>query len=218
MSALCRYIVCAFALALMCACSSTKHVPDGSMLLESVHISVDGDSIHTTELYNFLRQQPNHKTLGFAKMQLATYSLSGKDSTKWYNKWLRSIGQPPVIYDQKLTDASGKQLRQALVNRGYMDASVKIDTTARYADKKISVEYIISPGLPHRIASFNTLIDNALIDSLISASSDIKPLQQGDLFDRNRLDNLRTDIATMLRSNGASTLLPKKTSRLWPTP
>lgn len=103
---------------------------------------------------------------------------------------------------RSLPDASGKQLRQALVNRGYMDASVKIDTTARYADKKISVEYIISPGLPHRIASFNTLIDNALIDSLISASSDIKPLQQGDLFDRNRLDNLRTDIATMLRNNG----------------
>lgn len=196
------YIAFAVLLLVLNGCSTTRHVPDGFMLLDKVDIRVEGDTISTTELYNFLRQQPNHKVLGLAKMQLATYSLAGKDSTKWYNRWLKSLGQPPVIYDQKLTDASGKQLRQALVNRGYMDAVVSIDTIARPQDKKIEVRYLISPGNPHRVSSFNTVVDNVVIDSLLSVSSAIKPLEQGDLFDRNRLDNLRSDITTLLRNKG----------------
>ena len=69
--------------------------------------------------------------LGFAKLQLATYNLSGRDSTKWYNKWLRRVGQPPVIYDPELTDASARQLRLALINRGYVDARVEADTISK---------------------------------------------------------------------------------------
>lgn len=70
-------------LAALSACSSTKHVPQGEYLLDKVSISIDNDTtdIRTEELTNFLRQTPNHKVLGFAKLQLATYSLSGADTT-----------------------------------------------------------------------------------------------------------------------------------------
>lgn len=113
--------MCGAAATVMVCCSSVKHVPEGEMLLDKVSIEVDGDRrVTSEELINFLRQQPNHKVLGFAKLQLATYSLSGSDTTKWYNRWLRRLGQPPVIYDADLTDASRRQLRQALINRGYM--------------------------------------------------------------------------------------------------
>ena len=81
---------------LLAACSATKHVPDGEYLLDKVSVDVtDRNDISEVELYNFLRQTPNHKVLGFAKLQLATYSLSGRDSTKWYNRWLRRVGQSP---------------------------------------------------------------------------------------------------------------------------
>ena len=80
-------------------CSSVKYVPDGEYLLDDARIVInDNKDIKPSELQNFLRQQPNHKVLGFARLQLSTYSLSGRDSTKWYNKWLRNLGQPPVIY------------------------------------------------------------------------------------------------------------------------
>ena len=59
-------------------CSTTKHVPDGEYLLDKVKIEIDGQTDATDkELYYFLRQTPNHKVLGFAKLQLSTYSLSG---------------------------------------------------------------------------------------------------------------------------------------------
>ena len=50
---------------------TTRHVPDGSRLLDKVDITVeDSSGVKTAELYNYLRQTPNHKVLGFAKLQL----------------------------------------------------------------------------------------------------------------------------------------------------
>lgn len=82
------------------------------------------------------------------KLQLMTYDLSGSDSTKWYNKWLRRLGQPPVLYDHSLTATSANQLRLALLNRGYMDAKVTVDTMRHDRKKKIDVVYNVVPGRP----------------------------------------------------------------------
>ena len=141
------------AIAMLCAgCSTTRHVPDDSYLLDKVNIRInDSEDVPTDELYNFLRQRPNHKIFGFAKLQLSTYSLSGRDSTKWWNRWLRRLGEAPVIYDEDLTEASQRQLHQALVNRGYLDARVEVDTVSK--TKRMRVSYNIHAGKPHRITS-----------------------------------------------------------------
>lgn len=138
-------IIGLLAVASLWGCSSTKHVPKGEYLVESVDIKIeDNKDISPVELVNFLRQTPNHKVLGFLKLQLATYNMSGSDTTKWFNRWVRKLGQPPVIYDRALTEASAYQLRQALVNRGYMGTVVEIDTVRRDNKKKIDVTYHIT--------------------------------------------------------------------------
>ncbi|MDE6311611.1 MAG: BamA/TamA family outer membrane protein [Muribaculaceae bacterium] len=189
--------------AALSGCSSTKHVPEDEYLLDRVDIRVkDGEEIETEELYNFLRQQPNHKVLGFAKLQLATYSLSGRDSTKWYNRWLRRVGQAPVIYDPELTAASARQLRQALVNRGYMDARVVTDTTRR-GPKRMAVEYGIYAGQPHYIGSIDYNIPDSAVRRIVLADTTVTDgLEPGDLFDRNRLDEERGRIVDLLRNAG----------------
>lgn len=188
--------------AMLFGCSSTKHVPEGQMLLDNVHITVDSGNIDVTELHNFLRQQPNHKVLGFAKLQLATYSLSGRDSSKWYNRWLRSLGQPPVIYDEELTEKSRKQLQQALINRGYMDVKVEVDTVARHDKKRMDVSYNITTGRPHIIKHIGYNIPDTAIERIILSDTMLVDMGPGDLFDRNRLDQLRSRVATRLRDNG----------------
>lgn len=198
-----RLILFVLAAAVLAGCSSTKHVPDGEYLLDRVDIRVkDGEEIRTEELYNFLRQQPNHKVLGFAKLQLATYSLSGRDSTKWYNRWLRRIGHAPVIYDPELTEASARQLRQALVNRGYMDARVVADTLST-KPKKMRVEYGIYAGKPHYIKSISYNIpDSAVRDIVLRDTAVTDEIEPGALFDRNRLDEERGRIVELLRNAG----------------
>lgn len=198
-----RLLVVVLMVAGLVACSSVKHVPQGKMLLDDVSITVeDNDEIKSTELVNFLRQTPNHKVLGFARLQLATYSLSGSDSTKWYNRWLRSLGRPPVIYDEDLTVASTRQLRQALVNRGYMEASVVADTTLQPQRKRAKVNYIINAGKPHTINSLSLNVPDSAIAAVLAADTSIIDIASGDLFDRNRLDNVRTTIATAMHNAG----------------
>lgn len=184
-------------------CSSTKHVPKGGHLLDKVKITVEGtDDVSSSELYNYLRQTPNHKVLGFAKIQLATYSLSGKDSTRWYNRWLRRLGQAPVIYDHTLTDASARQLRQAMINKGYLDASVTVDTAKRDKKKKIDIHYTIHSGVPHKISSLSYNITDTAISEFIKEDAPIATIKQGSLLDRDNLEAERTRITGRLHNRG----------------
>ena len=191
------------AVLLLSSCSSTKHVPAGEYLLDKVHIVVkDNEEIETAELYNFLRQQPNHKVLGFAKLSLSTYSLSGSDTTKWYNRWLRSLGQPPVIYDPDQTEGSRKQLELALVNRGYMDARVETDVDGSEESRKMDVTFSIYAGRPHRVRSVRYNITDPIVDGIVTADSAASELYAGMLLDRNVLDNERGRVASLLRNAG----------------
>ena len=58
------------------------------------------------------------------KIPLFTYSLSGRDTTKWVNRMLRSIGEAPVLYDSLQTQLSVNNLQAQIQNMGYLRASV----------------------------------------------------------------------------------------------
>lgn len=198
-----RILVVLLAILALWGCSTTKHVPKGCYLIDKVSIEMEGEStVGSGDLYNYLRQVPNHKVLGFLKLQLATYSLSGRDSTKWYNRWLRRIGQAPVIYDQALTDASARQLQLAMVNRGYMDATVSYDTVFNADKKKAKVAYHVTPGEPHVISSVSYNIPDSVMYRFIMADTFLSAPKRGQLLDRSALDETRSRIATNLRNRG----------------
>lgn len=118
---------------LLASCESSKHVPQGSYLLDKVNIRLDSaaagnDELDVTEMQSYLRQLPNHKMLWSIKFRLGFYNMSGKDSTNWWNRWMRKLGEPPVIYDPALAEASASQLKQYLANKGYFNAQVEIDS------------------------------------------------------------------------------------------
>ena len=85
----------------LCACSSSKHVPDGSYLLDKVNIRVDStgksEQLDLTEMQAYLRQLPNHRMLWSIKFRLGVYNMSGQDSTSWWNLWMRKLGAPPGL-------------------------------------------------------------------------------------------------------------------------
>ena len=79
----------------------------------------------------YVRQNPNAKWFSLIKMQLYVYDLSGRDSSKWYNKFLRKIGDAPVIYNENEARRSEEEITKAVQNLGYMGASVKRVTKTR---------------------------------------------------------------------------------------
>ncbi|MDE6266673.1 MAG: BamA/TamA family outer membrane protein [Muribaculaceae bacterium] len=190
--------------ALLWSCSSTRHVPEGQLLLDNATITINENEseITSTQLINYLRQAPNHKVLGFAKLQLATYNMSGQDTTRWYNKWVRKLGQPPVIYDSTLTAQSARQLRQALINQGYNDVRVEIDTVARREKKKMDVHYNITTGQPHFISSISYEFEDSVVGNKVMEDSLLFTISEGTIFNRNNLETERTLITERLRKNG----------------
>lgn len=188
---------------LLAGCSATRHVPEGSRLLTSSTITIEGeaDGIDRTALQNYLRQQPNQRVLGFAKLSLGIYNMSGRDSTRWYNRWLRNLGQPPVIHSSALTEQSRRQLQLAMVNRGYNDARVTVDSVTN-RDKRISLNYKIDPGEPFYVETFNYTFDDPAIGEIIMADTLATDIPLGTLLDRNLLDEHRSALTRRLRDRG----------------
>ena len=120
-------------LCVLVACSPTRHVPEGEYLLDNVKIETDNKSIKTENLRTYIQQNPNYRIWGILPLQLTLYNFSGKDTTNALNKWLRKIGDAPVLYDEESMHASCYQLTKALSNMGYMHAEVRTQPVLLWA-------------------------------------------------------------------------------------
>ena len=190
--------------AMLASCSSTKHVPQGKLLLDKVDIKIADphNSVESSQLANFLRQNANHRVLGGLKLQLVFYNMSGKDSTKWFNRWIQRVGTPPVIYDSTLTQASVEQLHTALSNKGFMNNTVSSHVTTDSVKRKARVRYDITLGEPYFIRSISYDISDQALNSIILADSSHFDVRPGNLLDYNKLDSWRQSITDNLRNNG----------------
>lgn len=191
-------------MAILSSCSSTKHVPQGKLLLDRVKINIADPQpdVEKSQLANYLRQNANHRVLGGVKLQLAFYNLSGRDSTKWFNRWIQRVGTPPVIYDDALTESSAEQLRTALSNRGYMNNVVTYRVEADSVKRKARVDYDVTLGEPYYIRSIAYEIpDDEMREIILEDTADFV-VHQGDLLNFNNLDKWRQDITDNLRNHG----------------
>ena len=189
---------------MLASCSSTKHVPEGKLLLDKVKINIADPhpEVEKGQLANYLRQNANHRVLGGFKLQLAIYNISGKDSTKWFNRWIRRVGTPPVIYDSLLTESSAEQLHTALINRGFMNNAVTYDVKTDSVKRKASINYDITLGEPYYIRSISYEIPDEELSQIILADSADFNVRKGDLLNFNRLDTWRQEITEKLRNHG----------------
>lgn len=186
------------------ACSSTKHVPQGKLLLDKVKINITDPhkDVEASQLANYLRQNANHRVLGGLKLQLALYNIAGRDSANWINRWIKRVGTPPVIYDSALTVASADQLHMALSNRGFMNNVVTYQVEADSAKRKARINYDITLGEPYFIRSIDYDIPDEDLRDIILADTARFTVHEGDLLNYNRLDEWRQNITENLRNHG----------------
>ena len=197
-------VMALIAMAFLASCSSTKHVPEGQLLLDKVNIKVNDKhpDVEPSQLTNYLRQTPNHRVLGGLKLQLAFYNLSGKNENNWFNRWIQRVGTPPVIYDSTLTVAGAEQLHTALSNRGFMNNKVTYTVDADSVKRKARVNYDITLGEPYYIRSIDYDIPDAELSEIILADSTHFTVHPGDLLNYNKLDEWRQSVTENLRNHG----------------
>ena len=131
---------------------------------------------------------------------LYLYNWSGQDSTKWFNRFLRRAGNAPEIYNPELTVRSEREILQFLANKGYVDASVRVNLIKK--KKKISIEYLVTANSPLEIERFSYHIPNDTIRNIVFADTANTLIRPGQLLDRNTLEQERVRLTNRIRNRG----------------
>jgi len=123
------------------SCNPTKYVPDDETLLNNNHVLVNREEIEKKDLELYIKQQPNKRIFG-SRFHLGLYNLSDINKEKWPHKWLREIGEEPVIYDPFSTGKSKEQIQSFIASKGYFDGFV--EDTVKTEKRKSDVFYTVS--------------------------------------------------------------------------
>ena len=171
-----KYIYITLSLTLA-SCSVSKFIPEDHYLLDEVKLVSENKEVKPSSVRSYVRQNPNAKWFSLVKVPLYTYCLSGKDSTKWYNKFFRRIGDAPVIYDEEATERSEEELTKALNNMGYMSASVSAEK--KISKKKLKLTYKLNPGKPYMIRDVHYDIKDRQIEQYLLMDSANMKMHKG---------------------------------------
>lgn len=183
---------------ILTACHTTKFVPENQYLLYKTKVKLsDTKDVQAEEMKGYLRQHNNTEVLGFWKLQLDIWNLQNGDSSKWINRQLRKLGEPPEIYDEALTIESMRQLKLAMDNKGYFRSVV--DTTMRIKKRKIRLTYNIRANKPYHIRNYKVNISQSDLYRIATRRSNIT---KGMIFNSSVLDNERDRITRIMRSQG----------------
>ncbi|MDR0983074.1 MAG: BamA/TamA family outer membrane protein [Culturomica sp.] len=183
---------------------------DDEYLLNRVKIQTDNPEISKLEIRRNLRQKPNMRVLGSIRTRLGIYNLSGRDEGKGINRWLKRIGEPPVIYRNMLTGHSVVRIENYLRNKGYYDA--KVSSRLITNKKKATVIYTINTGKRTVVDELvfrdkynytsGSLVDTVGVLKELLAGTDETLITKGSPLDLDLLDSERTRITKNLRSKG----------------
>ena len=187
-------------IALLYSCSSQKFIPENQYLLDEVNITSDTKDVKTSQFISYIRQNPNAKWFNLIKVPMHIYCASGKDSSLWINRFLRKIGDAPVIYDESLATKSQEVIEQAVKNMGYMRADVRLEKKVK--KNKLKLNYQIKTDKLYHINHIAYHIDDMQIQELIDKDSTQSYLHAGMPFNIVTLDAERQRITRLLQENG----------------
>ena len=194
-----QWLMMAAGAVLLCSCSVSRHLPEGTYMLNKVRVVADSKyrDINTMAMKEYVRQKSNSRWLSTVKVPLGIYMLSGRDST-WVNRALWAIGEAPVVYDSVMARQTCEDLKLALANMGYLDAEVALYVD--YKKRKANVMYLLRPGNAYKISHFDTDIQDSTIERLLHRRT--STLYAGKLFSADALNTERNQMTTYLQDQG----------------
>ncbi len=192
-------------LILLSGCNASRFIPEDGYLLTGVGIASEGTHVGTDELQAYMPQRPNNKWFSIFKVPLGIYCLSGRDSTKRFNRFLRHLGEAPVIYDRERTLQACDNMQLSIRNMGYLNAEVFLKEKAKR--NKMKVSYRVIPHERYHIRDFTLNVqDDALRHTLDSLK--YRPAINSEVDRRNRpysingLESERGRLYGLLVENG----------------
>lgn len=186
---------------MLAACSADRFIPtDEATILSSVRMESDSRIISPSSYRGYVRQEPNSRWFSLFKVPLGIYCLQSSDTTSRFNRFLRRMGEAPVIYNEQLTQASLLTLSAALLNNGFLHASVAADTITK--KRRTEVTYHLHPGLPNYVDSIAYQFDNDTVRSIYFSTLADSKLRKGMILEASALSSERNRFVNVLRDRG----------------
>ncbi len=182
------------------SCSVNKFIPEDNYLLDEVRVVSDTKEVHPSSFTSYIRQNPNAKWFNRLKVPMRTYCLSGRDSSKWINRFFRKIGDAPVIYDETAARKSQEEIEKAVRNMGYMEAAVQLDKQRK--KNRLKLAYNIRAGHPYVVRRIAYDVDDAAIAGCMRRDSARSLLHAGMTLDVDVLEAERQRITRLLQDRG----------------
>ena len=181
------------------SCNPTKYVPKGESLLVENHIIINNDSVKKSEILPFIKQKPNKKIFG-VRFHLGLYDLSNIKKDRWPHKWLRDIGEEPVIFDPYSTAKSKDQIKSYISSKGYFDG--KVSETIETAHQKSKVYYNIDLRSAYSIRNLYYEIADTGLTKIIMFDSINCLIERGKPYDAAVLQAERARLERSVRDMG----------------
>lgn len=181
------------------SCNPTKYVPEDESLLNENHVILENDRIQKSKLIPYIKQQPNKKIFG-TRFHLGLYNLSKLDKNNWFNKWLRNIGEEPVIFDPFAAAKSKEQIKSYVASKGYFDA--KVTDTIITEKQKTDVYYKVDLPPPYTIRNIYNEIADTNIKKLYLFDSTNCLIERGKPYDVDVLQAERSRFERFVKDHG----------------
>ncbi len=222
-----RYILFFFSALLIYSCSPTKYIPEGEYFLKEYKIETDDKDVLEYAVDNYVKQKPNKKVLGvyiYARVYNVVDPVKeAKREDEWrpkeeamnrkrlakgkepkekfhWTRWLRKIGEEPVIYSNLQSRNSTNQIETLLDNKGYFLANAT--DSVKFQGKKASVSYHIKAGKPYTLKNFDDTITDNNIREIVHNYLNEKPVELGVNIAADNFSKLRNSITNLLLDNG----------------
>jgi hypothetical protein len=136
----------------------------------------------------------------------------GKAAEPCISLWMwmaYTIGEPPAAFDSTKMNKSAEQMRLYLAKQSYFNAHVRPEVVYKNKGivrwrkgKKVKVIYHIEPGSAFRIRNIEFKSEDSGISGRLNELKERSILHENDLFNVDKLDKERDEIAAYLNNRG----------------
>ena len=193
-----------------CSCGVDKFIPEGEYLLKKNKVEIDEAGLTKDEakdvkqvlsgIKNYFVQPANVQILGVPYL-MRIYCLSSATDSNWFNRFIRSQGEAPVIYNQQSAVQTARQMELLLESKGCFGSTVVFDTQI-VGNKTLDVVYKIKPTSRYKIADVSFTSRNEEVQKVLDTRKSETLIKTGNYYDRDVFSKEREEVSKLLQNQG----------------
>ena len=189
------------------SCNPTKGIKYNQLLLDNNKVFVNDTVSNDINVLSLIKQNPNSKPVGLnIPLRLYIHNLSKNDTSKNFkkisiNKFLKDIGEKPVLIDSLKTINSLKDIQSYYFSKGWFNVDGKFEIN-KISKNQGEVKYLINTKKQFFVDSLSSSISSPILDSIYKNTYPYLHINIDKPFNLNDFSNERERLTSLFRNSG----------------